>query len=107
MSLLENFNQKCDQRLVGTILSVLITAGLGTWLAYVWQQRSAKEARYFDASQTQYDLMRVAARDLAKLVGQRLYATHRLCRISQSNPYFDEAREEFRQSVLEWNRSHL
>jgi len=89
------------------IFSVLITAGLGTWLAYVWQQRSAKDTRYFDASKTQHELMREAARNLAKLAGERFYSTHRLCRISPANPYYDEAKEDFRQSVLTWNRQHL
>lgn len=90
-----------------TVLSVLITAGLGTWLAYVWQQRSAKQDRYFDASKTQYEQMRVAARHLAGLIGDRIYATHRLCRISPSNEFFDEAKENFRRSVIDWNRNHL
>lgn len=90
-----------------TVLSVLITAGLGTWLAYVWQQRSAKQDRYFDASKTEYEQMRAAARNLAGLIGSRIYATHRLCRISQANEFFDEAKENFRQSVIEWNRNHL
>jgi hypothetical protein len=92
---------------LGSILSVLITAGLGTWLAYVWQQRSARDTRYFDASKTQFNLMRDAARNLAAAVGKRLYATHRVCRISPQNAYYDEAKEEFRQSILQWNRDHL
>lgn len=90
-----------------TVISVLITASLGTWLAYRWQQRSIKEGRYFDASKTQYELMISAGDKLATLVGTRLYASHRLCRISQSNTYYDEAVEDFRQAVLSWNREHL
>lgn len=90
-----------------TVLSVLITAGLGTWLAYVWQQRSAKQDRFFEASKTKYEQMRAAARNLAGLIGSRIYATHRLCRISQSNEFFDEAKENFRRSVIEWNQNHL
>lgn len=90
-----------------SVISVLITAGLGTWLAYIWQQRSTKQTRHFEASKTQYDLMRSAAMDLAALAGQRLYATHRVCRISPANDYYEEAKEAFRSSVLLWNDKHL
>lgn len=90
-----------------TILSVLITAGLGTWLAYVWQQRSAKQDRYFNASKIQYDQMRDSARTLAGLIGSRLYATNRMCLITPSSDFFGEAKEDFRQSVIYWNKSLL
>jgi len=90
-----------------SVISVLITAGLGTWLAYVWQQRSTKQTRHFEASKTQHDLMRSAAMDLAALAGQRLYATHRICRISPANDHYEEAKESFRHSVLVWNEKHL
>lgn len=92
---------------MGSILSVLITAGLGTWLAYLWQQRSAKETRFFEASKAQHELMRQAARDIAALIGQRLYATHRVCRISKSNEFYEEAVADYRASIIQWNRQHL
>jgi hypothetical protein len=90
-----------------SVISVLITAGLGTWLAYVWQQRSAKQTRYFEASKSQFELMREAAAEFAKIIGRRLYATHRVCALDSERSRFGAALEELFSSIEEWNKNYL
>lgn len=91
----------------GSIFSVLITALLGSYVAHQWQQRSARESRFFDASRSTYDAMKGASNELAELIGRRMYASHRLARLPAGNEFFSEAKEDFRQSVLAWNRNLL
>lgn len=92
---------------MGSIVSVFITAALGTWLAYVWQQRSAKQSRYFEASKAQFELMRQAASEFAEIIGRRLYATHRVCALEINNPRFTSAFDELVRSIEDWNNSYL
>jgi hypothetical protein len=92
---------------MGSILSVLITAGLGTWLAYVWQQRTAKQARFFDATKSQFDMMRGAATTFANLIGRRLYAMHRICLLGDDSERFNAAFDELIHSIEAWNNEYL
>jgi hypothetical protein len=90
-----------------SVISVLITAGLGTWLAYVWQQRTVKQTRYFDASKSQFELMREAVAEFAKVIGRRLYATHRVCALDSTSSRFDSALDELFLSIEDWNKNYL
>lgn len=92
---------------MGSVISVIVTAALGTWLAYVWQQRSAKQARYFEASKAQFELMRQAATNFAEVIGARLYAMHRICALDTDSVRFSSAFDELVLSIENWNKSYL
>lgn len=89
------------------LLSVLVTVGLGSRFAFIWQQRSAREARFFDASHSQYKQMSTAAKRLADIVGRRIYATHRVCRLTTKSSLLQLARNDFQNAIIEWNQEHL
>jgi hypothetical protein len=89
------------------LLAFILTGILGSWIAHVWQSRSAKETRFFEASKEMYGQMAAAADDLASLVGKRIYASQRLCLTGKGSPLFEVALTSFRQSVFEWNEQLL
>jgi len=87
-------------------LAFILTGIVGSWIAHVWQLRSAKEARFFEASKEMYNQMSAAANDLSSLAGKRIYSSQRLCLTPRNSPHFDDAMTNFRASVIEWN-DHL
>lgn len=90
-----------------TILAFILTGILGGWIAHMWQARSAKEARFFEASKEMYNQMSAAANELSSLAGRRIYASQRLCLTSRDSQSFDDALRNFRASVIEWNEHML
>lgn len=94
------------QLLVQTILAFFFTVVLGTRIAHVWQTRAAREVRFFEASRAIHQQMREASDELIGQVGRRVYAMQRLCLSPPGSIGFDEAREELRAAVLDWNK-HL
>lgn len=93
--------------LLGTIIPVLLTALLGSWIAYGYQDRAAKENRFFNASHSMYADMIKAADKITSLVGKRIYASQKLAMVHPSSGIFEATLEQFRQINLEWNQSLL
>ena len=89
------------------LIAFILTGILGSWIANVWQGRSAKEARFFEASKEMYEQMATAADDLSILVGKRIYASQRLCLTSRGSPQFEPALSSFHDSVIIWNERLL
>ena len=46
------------------VLAFILTGIAGTWIAHTWQSRSAKEARFYEASKSMYAQMEAAATEL-------------------------------------------
>lgn len=92
---------------LNTLLGVLLTVLLGSYVAHVWQMRSSRESRFFEGTKFSLDSMVAAYSEIATRIGSRLYAAHRLARLSPADAQFSQARDEFRESVLEWNRNLL
>lgn len=93
--------------LVGTLLSVLLTVLLGSYVAHVWQMRSSKESRFFEGTKFSLDSMVRAYSDIADGIGRRIYTAQRLARLSPADDQFCTAKEEFRESILDWNKRLL
>lgn len=89
-----------------SVIAVFITAALGSWLTYRWQQRSAQANRFFDAAKVQHEQMTAAANDLASIIGKRIYASQRMCLITGSDALYDEAKDSFRKTILAWNEQY-
>lgn len=90
-----------------TLLAFLLTVVLGGWIARVWQARTTKETRFFEASKEIYAQMVAAADELSDLVGRRIYCSQRVCLTDPASPGFPKAVEDFRATVLEWNNKLL
>lgn len=93
--------------IIQAIVAFALTGVVGGWIAHRWQMRSAREARFFEASKVRYEQMLNAADDLSTLIGKRLYASQRVCMISRESTDFDEALKNYRASVVEWNERLL
>ena len=89
------------------VLAFILTGIAGTWIAHTWQSRSAKEARFDEASKSMYAQMEAAATELAALAGKRIYASQRVCLVRPESPSFDKAVQEYRASIIEWNERLL
>lgn len=89
------------------VLAFVLTGIVGTWIAQVWQGRSAKDTRFYEASKVMYGQMESAAAELARLVGKRIYASQRVLLVSPKSPTFDQAVQEYRSSIVEWNEDLL
>ena len=89
------------------VLAFILTGIAGTWIAHTWQSRSAKEARFYEASKSMYAQMEAAATELAALAGKRIYASQRVCLVRPESPSFDKAVQEYRASIIEWNERLL
>ena len=90
-----------------TIFGSIVTVLLGSRLAYVWQSRSARESRFYEATKRTLDGMLEAHRRVARLTGRRIYAAQRATLIRRTNANFESAADEFRDANLAWNNELL
>lgn len=93
------------ETLLQAALAFLFTVVLGTRVAHSWQTRSAKEARFFEASRDTHRQMSDASEKLIGLVGKRIYASQRLCLMKRDSVEFDEALNQYKSIIVEWNNS--
>jgi hypothetical protein len=93
--------------LLQAVLAFAFTGIAGTWIAQNWQKQSAKDARFFEASKVMYGQMEIAANELAALIGKRIYASQRVCFVDPESPSFNNAVQEYRASIIEWNERLL
>lgn len=93
--------------MIGTLLqgviAFILTGVIGSRIAHRWQERAAKEARFFEASKDMYAQMVDAADVLSVLVGKRLYAMQRVCMTTPSSAAYEDAVSKYRAVVIEWN----
>lgn len=88
-------------------LAFLFTIVLGSQIANRYQARSAKEHRFFEASNSAHRRMVAATEQLTELVGRRIYATQRVCLISENSENLIEARRCLKEVNIEWNNRLL
>lgn len=93
--------------LLQTILPVLLTAFLGTRIAHGFQNRAAKESRFFEASRGMYGDMITATDKITALVGKRIYAAQRFVLTSPESEHYKNARNSLRDINIEWNEKLL
>lgn len=87
-------------------ISVVTVLG-GAWIANRWQSKSAREARFFDASADFYREMTQAANMLADLSGRRIYATQRVCLTPSGGPSEEAAYANLSEIIREWNEKSM
>ena len=90
-----------------TILGSILTVLLGSFLAYTWQTRSAREVRFYEATKRTLDGMLNAHRRVARNTGRRIYAAQRVMLTEPSSASFKGAASEFRDANLQWNNELL
>ena len=93
--------------LLQAAFAFILTGVIGGRIAHLWQARSAREARFFDASKDMYDQMVTAADDLSSMIGKRIYASQRVCLISKDAPAFTGALANYQAVIIEWNERLL
>lgn len=93
--------------LVQALFAFVLTGIVGTKLAHSWQARASKENRFFEASRDMYQQMIAAADQLSDLVGRRLYASQRLCLVSNDSIMRDDVIRRYKDIVLDWNEKLL
>ncbi|PTR08575.1 hypothetical protein C8K11_11117 [Novosphingobium sp. GV055] len=93
--------------LLDAAIPVLLTALVGTRIAYKFQDRAAKENRFFEASRSMYTDMISAANKITTLSGKRIYAAQRLSLMSSSDESYNEAKFQLKSANLEWNNNLL
>lgn len=87
--------------------ALLLSAVIGARAAHQWQQRSSRDARFFDASKETYAQMFAATNQIIGLIGRRVYASQRVCLVSRHSERYNEILAELRTSVEDWNNSLL
>lgn len=90
-----------------TLFGSILTVALGAYLAYNWQSKSSREARFYEATKRTLDGMLEAHRRVARNVGRRVYAAQRVLLMRAPNPSFGAAAQEFRDANLIWNNELL
>lgn len=92
---------------MSVLLTSLLTVLIGSALAYWWQEKSVRDARFFEGTKQTLDNMTEAYKTIASQAGRRIYHSQRIFLMSLGHPSFQQAADDFVASNVEWNRELL
>lgn len=85
------------------LLTFSLTIVAGAWITSMWQERSARQQRYFESSKERYEKIDKTVKDITRHFGIRIYRTQRAVLFYPDMKMVKSCLEDLNKFVVEYN----